>query len=158
MPKPPIAEPPTPKECIICYFPTINNRIYCERCRSHVQSHKMDKLKRRRALIAAIDRPRNVFLCQYARLPVELVDRSSHKWIQFDHITPIKLSEFQVTWAVFNQMKGDNSDSMFTTVVRRLDGGGFITNKEEPSPAQRHILAVVPFKGIVKLLHLEIGP
>ena len=62
----------------------------------------MDKLKRRRALIAALERIWDVFLCQIFHPPVELVDRSSHKWIQFDHITPIKTSEFQVLWAVVN--------------------------------------------------------
>jgi len=83
-------------------------------------SHKMDKLKRRRALIAAIDRPRNVFLCQYSRLPVELVDRSSHKWIQFDHIIPVKSSEFQVLWAVFNEMKGQLADDEFRKLIKML--------------------------------------
>lgn len=66
-------------ECIICSYPTINSRIYFERCRPHIMSHKMDKLKRRRALIASIDRPRDVFLCQYARRPVELVGPFGHR-------------------------------------------------------------------------------
>ena len=119
-PQPAKAEPIAPKDCIICYFPTINSRVYCARCRPHIMSHKMDKLKRRRALIAAIDRPRNVFLCQYSRLPVELVDRSSYKWIQFDHIIPVKTSEFQVLWAVFNEMKGQLADAEFRKLIKML--------------------------------------
>jgi hypothetical protein len=83
-------------------------------------SHNMDKMKRRRALIAALDRVRDVFLCQLGRLPVELEDNSSHKFIQFDHIKPIKTSEFQVLWAVFNQMKGGLADDEFKTLIAML--------------------------------------
>jgi ribosomal protein L44E len=107
-------------ECIICYHPTINSRVYCERCRPHIMSRKIDKMKRRRALIAALDRLSNLFLCQISHQPVELVDRSSHKWIQFDHITPIKTSEFQVLWAVFNEMKGRLTDNEFRNLVKML--------------------------------------
>jgi len=110
----------SPPDCIICHHPTINRRHYCERCRPLVQSHHMDKLKRRAALIAAIDRLLDAFLCQYARRPVELVDRTSHKLIQFDHITPNKTSALQVLWAVFNQMKTDLSDEEFRIIVRLL--------------------------------------
>jgi hypothetical protein len=56
MPKPPKANPLAPKACIICYFPTINSRIYCQRCRPHIMSHKMDKLKRYADLIDHQDR------------------------------------------------------------------------------------------------------
>jgi len=42
-------------ECIICYHPTINSRVYCERCRPHIMSRKMDKLKRRAAQTDTLD-------------------------------------------------------------------------------------------------------
>jgi hypothetical protein len=120
MPKPPKAEPPTPKDCIICYHPTINSRVYCQRCRTHVQSRKVDKLKRRRALIDAIDRSRDVFLCRYSKLVLELIDRSSPFWIQFDHIIPIETSAFQCLCAVFNAMKSQTSDEEFRQLIIML--------------------------------------
>jgi hypothetical protein len=73
----------------------------------------MDKLKRRAALIQAYVKALDAFLCQYAKLPLEMVDRSSPYWIQFDHIVPVKTSAFQALWAVFNQMKGDLADDEF---------------------------------------------
>ena len=106
--------------CAICVHPTILGRVYCERCRPHIMSRHMDKLKRRSALIDAYVKIRDLFICKYSRRPLELEDRSSHKWIEFDHIVPIKTSAFQAIWAVFNQMKGDLADSEFRTLIIML--------------------------------------
>jgi hypothetical protein len=74
-------------------------------------------------MINALDRLRDVFLCQLCHLPIDLVDQSSYKWREFDHITPIKTSELQFLWAVFNQMKFELSDEEFKTLIIQLRDG-----------------------------------
>jgi hypothetical protein len=102
---------------MICSKPTMGTRIYCERCRPHIMSRKMGKLKRRAALIQALDIERDIFLCQISRLALEMENHSSPFWIQFDHIIPIKTSAFQALCAVFNEMKGDLADIEFRKLI-----------------------------------------
>ncbi len=45
----------SPPDCVICYFPTINNRICYEPYRSVIISRKMDNFKRHGPYISNID-------------------------------------------------------------------------------------------------------
>jgi len=106
--------------CIICSAAPKPGRIYCERCRPHIMSRKMDKMKRRLALQKAWNKAQNAFLCLYSKQPLEEKDLSSPYWIEFDHVIPVKSSPFQAIWAVLNQMKRQLTDDEFRLALPML--------------------------------------
>ena len=102
--------------------------IYCGDCGKHLL-HKPEAAARAAAMRNARVKGTKVFLCYHTRHPLELGDRTSPWYVNFDHRTPGKKGDLVMCAWWVNQIKGALSGEEFWAVVLayvdHLDGKPF---------------------------------
>ena len=105
--------------CYVCGRETPPRQRYCDRCRLFFMAG-YDNAKRRAALIAAYDKARDGFLCNWSGVLLEERDHADPFHLCFDHRIPVETSELVVSSELFNRMKTDLAPDEFQTAFEEL--------------------------------------
>ena len=96
------------KKCCICGKPVFSIKsIYCRRC-SHFSARMSDERfppETRDDLWKYLRK--NGFICFYTEMKLDVFDKSSPSFLEFDHLVPGDPRKIVITSAFFNEMKGD---------------------------------------------------
>jgi hypothetical protein len=112
---------PKTKKCCMCNRPVYTAKaIYCLRC------HKFNYcMKNRRVSGKEAERIRNHirkngYVCEYTKVKLNLDDKRSPWYFQFDHETPGDKRRIRLTCALINEMKSDMSWKEFKGYILQI--------------------------------------
>ena len=108
------------KKCCICGKPVFSIKsIYCRRC-SHFSARMSDERfppETRDDLWKYLRK--NGFICFYTEMKLDVFDKSSPSFLEFDHLVPGDPRKIVITCALVNEMKGDLTvDEFWGTIVQ----------------------------------------
>ena len=109
------------KRCCICNNPVFSIRsIYCRTC-SHFSARMSDERfskEIRNALWSYVRK--HGYACYYNGMALDVFDKTSPLFLEFDHFIPGDPRKIVITSAFFNEMKGDLTLKEFKEAVVQL--------------------------------------
>lgn len=110
------------KKCCMCGKPVFSIKsIYCRDC-SHFSARMSDERfppEIREQLWNNVRRDKG-FYCYYTRIKLDVFDKSSPYFLEFDHFTPGDPSKIVITCSFVNEMKADMTKNEFKSTIRQL--------------------------------------
>jgi hypothetical protein len=125
--------------CRVCGHPSVLNAFLCPDCRSVYRPRlKGDKAARFRHMRDHWD-PELGYTCAYTGLKLDLVDRTSPLYAEWEHATPGDESSVVLAAALVNRMKCYLAAEEFKHMVRAL-----ARYFDDPDPARQFDLSAFP--------------